>query len=163
MKCKTYIWSESFHVGEYSLPHLFILPFIFPYLCPTVHATPCSLMFLVQVSPGSIGQILVSRCCFWWRADIIFTILLLPSFTPAVPYPHFCLLLVTRPNLLLLFASPLSCYCDVLYTGGKYKQGKITPLLYTCRYALGMCVLPWLSCCGSVWKFLQRLYLLSPF
>lgn len=59
----------------------------------------------------------------------------------------FSVLLVTRLNLLLLFASPLSSYCDVLYMGGKCRQREIRLVLYMCRNALGIYAFLCSSCC----------------
>lgn len=120
-------------------------------------------MLLVQAALGP-GFSRLSRCCFWWRIDnnYLATSLFVSRCVSCTHPPFFSVLLVTRPNLLPSFASPLSSCCDVPYAGGKCEHGEIMLVLYMCRYALGMRAFLCSSCCVSASEFLQRLSALSP-
>lgn len=88
------------------MPFLFFLS-----LYPTVLPSTCHLMFLVQAALGSVTQVLVAFPDVAAGGGEIIIIWALPSFSPPVScalFFFFSVLLVTRPNLLPFFASPLS-------------------------------------------------------
>lgn len=90
--------------------------FFFLSLYPTVLPSTCHLMFLVQAALGSVTQVLVAFPDVAAGGGVIMIIWALPSFSPPASRALFfffsSVLLVTRPNLLPLFASPLSSCHD---------------------------------------------------
>lgn len=132
-------------------------------------ALPSFLMFLVQDASGSVdvrflgafpdaasggGEIIM----IWARSFSTNAYHALVK--PTTPFPFLSVLLVTRLNLLPLFASPRSSCCDALNTGGKFKhREQIIPVPYMCRYALRICVFSLFRVayvCVSASEFLQR-------